>query len=103
MYWAWATGYIFFKLEGTVDADSDGTVDDTFEYHIGLDQFLRQVSGMQHKDVEAGKELTVDVKIDYAKFFKGLDLTLELSAHGNDDPTLSKRIADNVEVAVTIE
>jgi hypothetical protein len=103
MHWAWASGYIFFKLEGTVDTDSDGNVDDTFEYHIGLDKFLRTVSSTKHTDVAGGEELMVDVEVDYARFFKGVDLNLELSAHGMDDPGLSGKIADNAVKAIVIQ
>lgn len=103
MHWSWNNGYIFFRLEGSVDTDADGTVDNTFEYHIGLLQFLRGVSGMQHRDIAAGEELEVEVQFDYELFFDGLDLNMDLSAHGMDDPVLSKKIADNAVKAVTIE
>lgn len=103
MHWSWNSGYIFMKLEGTVDHDGDGVVDDNFEYHIGLDANLRQVSGMIHKDVYASDKLTVNIKIDYTQFLDGVDLSTELSAHGMDNPQLSKKIADNVPKAIIIE
>lgn len=103
MHWAWASGYIFSKFEGIVDVDSDGAVDDTLVYHIGLDKMLRNVTGMQHTDIESGEELTVDIEVDYAKFFDGIDLTLEVSTRSFDDPALAEKVADNFQKAVSIK
>ncbi len=103
MHWAWASGYIFSKFEGTVDVNSDGAVDDTLVYHIGLDMMLRNVTGKQHVDIEAGEELTVDIEIDYAKIFDGLDLTTEVSTRSFNDPVLAEKVANNFQNAITIK
>lgn len=81
MWWSWNAGYIFFKLEGQVDRDADGTFDDNFEYHIGTNANILNLQIMVHSSVSAGEELEVDLAVDYAKFFNSIDLSTELQGH----------------------
>lgn len=74
MYWSWASGYIFVKVEGEVDYDADGTFDNTFKYHLGTNEFRKDRSSMLHTDVLAGDTLTIIMEVDYATFLEGVDL-----------------------------
>jgi hypothetical protein len=78
MYWSWASGYIFVKIEGEVDFDNDGTFDGVFKYHLGTNEFRKDRSLMLHSDVAAGETLDISMKVDYKAFFAGVDLNTEL-------------------------
>ncbi len=103
MHWSWNSGYIFYKFEGDVDTDGDGTDDDSFKYHIGLNDNLITKSKMAHTDLEAGKSTDIMVKVDYAKIFSGLDLSTELITMTMNNPELATKIKTNFEAAVEIE
>ena len=78
MYWTWASGYIFVKIEGEVDYEGDGTYDQVFKYHLGTNEFRKDRSTMVHSDVKGGESLDVEMAIDLKEFFKGVDLNTEL-------------------------
>lgn len=40
-YWSWALGYIFSKIEGVADVDSDGVFSEKLTYHTGADALYR--------------------------------------------------------------
>ena len=102
MWWSWAAGYIFYKLEGQIDIDADGTFDDSFEYHIGTNPNLIAKQKMLHTNAAAGEELMVHMKVDYAKFFDNLDLSTELQAHMGP-PLVVAKIVTNTSNAITFE
>jgi len=78
MYWSWASGYIFVKIEGEVDYEGDGTFDQSFKYHLGTNEFRKDRSLMLHGDVANGETLSLTMSVDYKKFFEGIDLQSEL-------------------------
>ncbi len=78
MYWTWASGYIFVKIEGEVDYEGDGTYDQVFKYHLGTNEFRKDRSAMVHADVSGGESLDMEMTIDFKEFFKGVDLNTEL-------------------------
>lgn len=90
MWWSWNAGYIFFKLEGQIDRDADGTYDDVFEYHIGTNQNILNLQKMVHSNVAAGEKLELNLEVDYAQFFNGIDLNLELQGHMGPIGVVSK-------------
>lgn len=102
MWWSWNAGYIFFKLEGQIDHDADGTFDDVFEYHIGTDANRLDLQKMVHSDVAAGEELEIDFKVDYAKFFTGLNLSTDLQAHMGP-PAIVAKLSANSALAFTLD
>ncbi len=102
MWWSWNAGYIFFKLEGEIDHDADGTFDDVFEYHIGTNANRLDLQKMLHKDVAAGEMLELDLTVDYAKFFNGLDLSIDLQAHMGP-PAIVASLKANAALAFTLD
>lgn len=61
MYWAWQTGYINMKLEGTTKAGKE------FQFHLG--GFLEHKS-FQEISLKSASD-TIPVRIDIAKFING--------------------------------
>lgn len=102
MWWSWNAGYIFYKLEGEVDRDGDGTFDDSFLYHIGTDNNIIAKQTMLHTTVVAGGELEIEMEVDYAKFLDNVNLTTELEARMMPMDLVAK-IATNTSAAITFE
>jgi len=88
MMWSWSTsaGRMFLKLEGRVDANGDGDVDDAedvdFRYHcLNLnDDLLREIHVHVHADVTSGATATLNTKVDLGVLVSGLDLLLHPEA-----------------------
>lgn len=95
MHWSWDNGYQFIKIEGEVDTDGDGTPDDILEMHIGKDSNLQNIAMEAHKEVAAEDE-AVQVIIDFAALFDGIDLATERITHTGDDPGLAGKVIANV-------
>jgi hypothetical protein len=81
MMWAWSAsaGRMFLKLEGRVDVNNDGDVDDAddrdFRYHaLNLNNdLLREIEVHVHADVTAGSTATLATKVDLGVLVSGLD------------------------------
>jgi hypothetical protein len=80
MHWSWdpSSGYKFLNMEGLVDGNGDGDVDDTedvpFTYHCATDGLLREESFHQHADVIGGSTVTLAAKVDVNMLLTGIDL-----------------------------
>ncbi len=82
MMWAWSAdaGRMFLKLEGRVDVDGNGSVDDAgdvdFMYHcLNLnDDLLREIEVHVHADVTAGATATLHTKVDLGVLVSNLNL-----------------------------
>lgn len=95
MHWGWSMGYIFFMLEGIVDTDANGIPETTFAYHVGTDNFLRNSGSVSlHSDIEGNT--TLELNIDWSKFFTGINMATSGSTHTGDNLPLATLAADNV-------
>jgi len=80
MHWSWnpTAGYKFLNMEGLVDGNGDGDVDDTedvpFTYHCATDGLLREDSFQQHTDVVGGSTVNLAAKVDVSMLLVGIDL-----------------------------
>lgn len=97
MYWAWNTGYIFLKLEGSVDTNliPDGTIDWPYVFHLGTNQLLRSVELNYPVSGDDGQKLVLDIGVDLARFFDFVDLRTENSSHTLNNLFLAKKVVDN--------
>lgn len=102
MYWSWASGYIFVKIEGDVDYEGDGTFDNTFKYHLGTNEFRKDRSTMLHSDVAAGDTLGITMAVDYEMFLDGVDLETEfLSMSMGDGRALGIKMMNQFDAATS--
>jgi hypothetical protein len=102
MYWSWASGYIFVKIEGEVDFEADGTYDQVFKYHLGTNEFRKDRSTMVHSDVLGGNTLNIVMTIDYKEFFNGVDLKTEfLSMSMGGSRPLGFKMMNQFDQAIT--
>jgi hypothetical protein len=88
MFWTWNTGYIFFKLEGSSPASSNGEL----IYHIGGFSEIMKTNAIRRHEVSfngnalavnGSKEAKVFLKADILKLFEGSPLM-------DDDILISK-------------
>lgn len=81
MYWAWNSGYIFFKMEGTSAASTQSN--NAFLYHIGLygGRDMRTINNIKTitldlatrgaPQIKVGKKTNVHLMVDILKMFNG--------------------------------
>jgi hypothetical protein len=101
MHWNWNSGYRFLRIDGKVDTDGDGTMDDTMAFHLGTDNMLQNVSLTAHKDVEDGSNM-FHMEFDLAKLFEGVDLSTDFSTHTMNNPELAAAVRDNIPSAISM-
>lgn len=88
MHWSWnpMAGYKFLNMEGIVDGNGDGDVDDSedipFTYHCATDALLREKHVHIHTDVTSGSTVTLAMKVDVQVLLNGLDLLTNSVAMG---------------------
>lgn len=83
MHWTWNAGYIFMAVEGVVDSNNDGVIDEmdeVFMHHIGGNNAFKDVMlGMSHPVLEPNSDYYFHLTIDYKKFFTDIDVANNLS------------------------
>lgn len=88
MHWSWnpTAGYKFLNMEGKVDGNGDGDLDDpedvVFTYHCATDALLRSTHLHIHANVNAGATATMEATVDVAVLLSGLDLLANPMAMG---------------------
>lgn len=101
-HWGWSSGYLFIMLEGQVDTTGDGTMDDAFIFHVGGDMLYRTAALTVHKDVPAEGKVYVELDLNWAAFFDGVDLKNDHLTHTMNNMPLATAVANNVQNAFTI-
>ena len=104
MHWSWSSGYLFVVIEGQVDTDGNGTFDNTFTFHLGLDKYLNSIekTGL-NLALTAEKKAYINLSIDYAKLFTNIDLSTENKTHSFSNEALADKFFANVPTAFIIE
>lgn len=104
MYWAWNSGYIFFKLEGRSKSVPD-SLRNSFFYHIGgyggFDE--KTINNIRYKDfrfdhvvkVSDSKEAEVAIGVDIEKFYSGKTVIAVATYPSIMWGPVSVKIADN--------
>ncbi|TLV04127.1 hypothetical protein FEN17_10180 [Dyadobacter luticola] len=107
MYWAWNSGYIFMKMEGT--SSKATSANGKFYYHIGLfgGYDIKTVNntrvvklGFNNLQANVTKDDAPEVHIfaDVLKFFKGPGTNVSIKEYTSimsQQPEKSKEVADN--------
>ncbi len=96
LHWGWASGYIFFSLEGNIHYQGNFQ---SFAYHIGFLKNLHRVSINSNFDVVNNESL--DLEFDLAKLFHSpntIDQSMEfMVTHSTQDNGLAERLTQNME------
>ncbi len=106
-YWSWALGYVFFKVEGNADTNGDGQFSDKLTFHIGGDDFYRNLTFSQPIEVRAGEPLRLDFEVDLHRVLSAgngqfVDFRKVTQDHTND-LQLAAFMADNLAAAISIK
>jgi hypothetical protein len=88
MYWAWQSGYINFKLEGT--SKICATRNNVFQFHIG--GYLRPYAAIQTVSLAVKNSAKTEIIVDIEKFLNAVDLKTinEIMSPGEKAVTLAK-------------
>ena len=79
-HWNWKAGYLFLRMDGTLDTDNladtngDDIPDNQWAVHLGTAKFLREVALAHSFTLKNETPATLDISVDYAEFFKNVDL-----------------------------
>lgn len=115
MYWAWNSGYIFVKLEGT--SSKGNPVNSKFYYHIGLfggynertvnnTRVVKVEFGDLKAPVAAGSSPEVHLFVDVLKIFDGPGTNLSIESHNSvmgGQQAKSQEIANNYANMFTLD
>jgi hypothetical protein len=86
MWWGWATGYIFVKLEGRIDANGNGTYSDiedkAISYHPGVSELYTSIVINRMFSV-SGESTELVIHVDAEKLLFDLNLLDYPFAHPN--------------------
>ncbi len=106
MHWSWnpAAGYKFLLLEGRVDDDGDGLVDDSdpaFVYHCATDAAMREAQLGFTGTVAAGGTLAPHMEIRMNLLVAGVDMLTNQIGMGYDP--VNVQLMDNLVNALELE
>lgn len=105
MYWSWASGYIFVKLEGEIDYDGDNQADTTFKYHLGVNDLRKDRSETFHSNMTAGEDFEMEMTIDLKRVFDNVDLNTEvltMTMGGPGPRMLAEKVMSNFNNGVSV-
>jgi len=83
MYWSWNPGYVWMKLEGKIDMNSNGSFSDpgeTFGIHTGLPPAYRFIE-RSYSFSAGGDDINLKIGADILAFFNGYNLAAQRNAH----------------------
>lgn len=106
IHWSWNSGYIFWKVEGKVDTTvaQNGPVDVDYFYHIGMDDFKRQIDfSTEAFSVISGQDQMIHMEFDLLEALNNVDMTTEIMTHTMDNMPLATKIANNWQAAFSVE
>lgn len=102
-HWNWASGYLMIILEGDFDSDGNGSLDNSFIYHVGGKDIPKEFNIAKSIEILPGTVNYLDLKIDWTKFVANIDFPNQQSTHTMDDPLTANQIADESNVAISID
>lgn len=104
-HWSWNAGYMFIRMDGEVDTDGDGTVDERWETHLGTPRVLMEVSLSRDFELIHGQDAEVSITADYGRFLKDVDLTNpdERLCHTMDNLPVTNKVKDAIAGAFTLD
>lgn len=103
MYWSWATGYIFSKIEGKIDTSlaQNQTPTFTWFYHSGMDTCYTEKNFENlNIEVNAGKTTVIELGIEVNDIFINQTDTINMVednfTHTTDNIELARKVIVNL-------
>jgi hypothetical protein len=109
MFWTWNTGYIFMKLEGSVDTTqaqtqvfNDFSFKSSLVMHLGKDYFYREVELPIVLDISK-QAATIEIDLNVEKLLQNIDIRKFNFTHsGSRSDVLASGVAQNIAKAFAI-
>ena len=101
-YWEAWSSYIFMKVEGKMDTDTTGDFETSFALHTGSDNLYRTLDFPLAITIEDGKNLDLDVILDYEKILEGINIPENPQNHNPEDTVQILKIVNNLQTAVSV-
>jgi hypothetical protein len=103
-YWSWARGYVFTKVEGNADLDGDGVFEQKLTFHIGENDYYREL--IINQPIEVGEGGKISLEVDLARVLKsdgGNYLNFrEVTQDHTNNVEVASMIADNLQQAIGV-
>jgi hypothetical protein len=107
MYWSWATGYIFSKIDGRIDTSQtqDQTPTFTWFYHSGMDTcYTEKNIDTLNIEVNAGKTTVKERGLEINSIFINqndtIDMVEDYFTHTTDNIALARKVTQNLAAAI---
>jgi len=101
MHWGWAGGYRFLNIDGNADTDGDGEFETQLTYHLGFDEFLKNISLSPDQLLEEGAN-EFKINFDMSTFLAGVDFATEnFTKVQPDNRTIADKLFDNYSSSIT--
>jgi hypothetical protein len=102
MYWTWATGYIFLKVEGKIDtsATQNQTPLRNYFYHVGTQAFyaVKEFPNTNF-EIKRGETKKILLRLEYNDLFSNdfetINMATESFTHTTDNISLAQRVFSN--------
>ncbi|PCH68466.1 MAG: hypothetical protein COC01_03755 [Bacteroidetes bacterium] len=101
-HWDWSQGFKFFMIDGKFDSDTSGTPNQSFSFHIGLDDYLKTID-FSDKSFTVSENNTSEysIELDISKIFDSVDLLTNSFTHSTSNFDLVSKISTNYTNAMT--
>ena len=78
-HWSWSAGYIYLRMDGYLDLDGDGTVEETedgfWDIHVGTPAFSEMFTFDRTFSLAGGVTQELHIIVDYAKLIETVDFS----------------------------
>jgi hypothetical protein len=106
-YWSWAAKYKFIQIDGKTDLNGDGSLEQLFGYHTGLDTMYATTTIDHAFEVKAQQNTHLSFRLDMNEVFSKndtVDCAIEPSWHGNTaTASIAFRLTTNFVSSLKIE
>jgi hypothetical protein len=108
MHWSWNSGYIFARIDGTIDTSADQTAGFTvpFEYHLGGDNYKANVTANLSENVtDSTESLNVSISLLLALVMDSFDVrnANDLVTHTMDNVPLARELVANLQASWLVD
>ena len=97
MYWSSALKYVFVKLQGWADHNSNPQ--HTFLYHVGTNPYYTPVTVLKSFSIADGSQTSLVLNTDIQKIFYGVsspvNVAVESNTHTDDAPAIAAHFMTN--------
>jgi hypothetical protein len=106
-YWSWAAKYKFIQIDGKTDTDNNGSLEQLFGYHTGLDTMYTTLTIDYNLQAIAQQNTGLGFEVDINEIFSKVDTVdcaIEPSWHGNTaTASIAFRLTENFKQSLAIE